>query len=101
MPSGMYLLTDLVASVLHPEQAADHCEYLGVLPFPISGACSCARARRGLGLTAQRGWALIGRMDNQVKRPEYPDAHEPAWGSTKASLQDDGAMDAYTPPPPQ
>ena len=24
--------------------------------------------------------------DNQVKRPEYPDALEPAWGSTKASL---------------
>ena len=44
------------------------------------------RARRGLGLTAHRGWArlLIDRMDTQVQRPEFPQAPEPAWGSTKA-----------------
>ena len=40
------------------------------------------RARRGLGLTAHRGWArlLIDRMDTQVQRPEFPQAPEPAWG---------------------
>ena len=42
------------------------------------------RARRGLGLTAHLGWArpLIDRMDTQVQRPEFPQALEPAWGST-------------------
>ena len=60
------------------------------------------RARRSLGLTANRGWArlLIDRMDTQV-RPELPQAPKPAWGSTKASSQDDEAMDAnhYHHPP--
>ena len=49
------------------------------------------RARRGLGLTAHRGWArlLIDRMETQVQRPEFPQAPEPAWCSTKASAQGD------------
>ena len=38
---------------------------------------------------------LIDRMDTQVQRPEFPQAPEPAWGSTKASAQDDEAMDAH------
>ena len=55
------------------------------------------RARRGLGLTAHRGWArlLIDHMDTQVQRPEFPQAPEPAWGSTKASAQDYKAVDAH------
>ena len=61
------------------------------------------RARRGLGLTAHRGLArlLVDRMDTQVQRPEFPQAPEPAWGSTKASAQGDRAMDAnhYHHPP--
>ena len=46
---------------------------------------------------AQLGWArlLIDRMDTQVQRPEFLQAPEPAWGSTKASAQDDKAMDAH------
>ena len=41
-------------------------------------------------------------MDTQMQRPEVPQAPEPAWGSTKASAQDDRAMDAnhYHDPPP-
>ena len=44
-----------------------------------------------------RGWArlLIDRMDTQVQRPEFPQAPEPAWGSTNASAQDDKAMNAH------
>ena len=85
MSSDVHLLTDLIASA----QAADHCEYFAALP--------------SLGLTAHRGWArlLIDRMYTQVQRPEFPQAPEPAWGSTKASAQDDKAMDAhYYPHPP-
>ena len=54
------------------------------------------RTRRNLGLTAHRGWArlLIDRMGTLVQRPE-PEAPEPAWGSTKSSVQDDEAMDAH------
>ena len=45
---------------------------------------------------------LIDRMYTQVQRPEFPQAPEPAWGSTKASARDDKAMDAhhYHHPPP-
>ena len=34
-------------------------------------------------------------MDTQVQRPEFPQAPEPAWGSTNASAQDDKAMNAH------
>ena len=34
-------------------------------------------------------------MDTQVQRPEFPQAPEPAWGSTKASAQDDEVMDDH------
>ena len=92
MSSDVHLLTDLIASA----QAADHCEYFAALPSEIKGMF-LTRARRSLGLTAHRGWArlLIDRMDTQVQRPEFPQAPEPAWGSTKASAQDDEAMDAH------
>ena len=75
MSSDVHFLTDLIASA----QAADHCEYFAALPSEIKGM-SLIRARRGLGLTAYRGWArlLIGRMDNQVQRPEFSQASEPA-----------------------
>ena len=76
--------------------AADHCEYFAALPSEIKGMF-LIRARRGLGLTAHRGWArlLIDRMDTQVQRPEFPQDPELAWGSTNASVQDDRAMDAH------
>ena len=92
MSSDVHLLTDLIASA----QAADHCEYFAALPSEIKGMF-LTRARRSLGLTAHRGWArlLIDRMDTQVQRPEFPQAPEPAWGSTKASAQDDKAMDVH------
>ena len=92
MSSNVHLLTDLIASA----QAADHCEYFAALPSEIKGMF-LIRARRGLGLTAHRGWAplLIDRMDTQVQRPEFPQAHEPAWGSTKASARVDEAMYAH------
>ena len=69
MSSDVHLLTDLIASA----QAADHCEYFAALPSEIKGIF-LIRARRGLGLTAHRGWArlLIDRMDTQVQRPEFP-----------------------------
>ena len=89
---AVHLLTDLIASA----QAADHCEYFAALPSEIKGMF-LIRARRSLGLTAHRGWArlLIDRMDTQVQRPEFLQAPEPAWGSTKASARDDEAMDAH------
>ena len=92
MSSDVHLLTDLIASA----QAADHCEYFAALPSEIKGLF-LIRTRRGLGLTAHRGWArlLIDRMDTQVQRPEFPQAPEPARGSTKASARDDKAMDAH------
>ena len=63
MSSDVHLLADLIASA----QAADHYEYFAVLPSEIKGMF-LIRARRGLGLTADRGWArlLIDRMDTQV-----------------------------------
>ena len=92
MSSDVHLLTDIIASA----QAADHCEYFAALPSEIRGMF-LIRARRGLGLTAHRGLArlLIDRIDTQVQRHEFPQAPEPAWGSTKASAQDDEAMDAH------
>lgn len=98
MSSDVHLLADLIASA----QAADHCEYFDTLPSEIKGMF-LLRTRRNLGLTAHRGWArlLIDRMGTLVQRPE-PEAPEPAWGSTKASVQDDEAMDAHHfhhPPP--
>ena len=73
MSSDVHLLTDLIASA----QAADHCKYFAALPSEIKGMF-LIRARRGLGLTAHRGWArlLIGRMDTKVQRPEFPQAPE-------------------------
>ena len=86
MSSDVHFLTGLIASA----QAAGHREYFAALPSEIKGMF-LIRARRGLGLTAHRGWArlIIDRMDKQVQRPEFPQAPEPAWGSTKASARGD------------
>ena len=92
MSSDVGLLADLVASA----QAADHCEYFDGPPSGVKGMF-LARTRRGLGLTAHRGWArlLIDRLDSHVQRPEQQRAPGPSWGSAKVSFEDDEAMEDF------
>ena len=60
------------------------------------GRAQKCKASKRLVYPAENGKAyLIDRMDTQVQRPEFPQAPEPAWGSTMASAQDDEAMDAH------
>jgi hypothetical protein len=65
MPSDAQLSTDLVVSA----GAIGHCDYFDAQPSEIKGMF-LARARRGLGTAAHRGWArlLIGRIKQGLSR---------------------------------